>query len=147
MQPMTVAAVLLIVALVVEVMLIRRRGRRSVPVPAEEPGAGYRWGAVLAGWMLILGAVGGFALFARASVKEGTPLPITILFIGLMGVGGVGLAQMRRYGVLALAAVGIISIYWTLAAPDPGAVAPGGLFAVIVGNWMYFRKRWGAMAW
>ena len=147
-QPMMFLLILLGVAVGAEALLILRRRRVSI-LPATEVGVGYRWGACCGGLLLFSAAVYGVDLFGgiRISGPE-WGLPGKVLRFVLVLAAGAGLAQRRRYGVIALIAFWIVSSFSSIGSSARESIPLQASSLIFTcWNWIYFRKRWGAMSW
>jgi hypothetical protein len=73
---------------------------------------------------------------------------LTLVWVAVSVAAGVGLAQRRRYGVVALMLLGVGSAALASTGPlsDSGGSA-GFWIAFSLGNLLYFRKRWSVMSW
>ena len=149
MPPMVAMLLLLGASLFAVVFLVLRRGGTAAQRVGESAGVGYRWGALCGGLLLASAAFTVLALSARAAgPMNQAGFQLTLVWVAVSVAAGVGLAQRRRYGVVALMLLGVGSAALASTGPlsDSGGSA-GFWIAFSLGNLLYFRKRWSVMSW
>jgi hypothetical protein len=149
MSPAGLLFLLVGCAVLTLLFLVATRSRRAVARQASAevalPEYKWRWGAACAGlaFTCALLCAASFFDFRIYEFSEWPPaVRVSYIVAGLTAAAG--LAQQRRFGVLALAAFAAveISVQWQR------SYAAGGISLVFLYlNWLYFKKRWPAMRW